>query len=746
MKSWIKRLLSPPVFEDADKTHTAQYLHYILLALFSLLIFILAVIAVTVATGTYEQLAFSLAIVFGIGILLIGMFYLNRRGRVRLASSIVLGVIGLGATLSASLFEGIYDSSLLIYFVLIVAAGLLLGRKAIPGVTLLLTLTSFFIAFADIVIFRRVTHPDYFAFRVAATTGMLFLLGMVFNLTIKRLDEAVTQARSELAERHRAEAAEHEQRLLAEGLLSTAIAMNSSLDFESLLDVIVDTLGTVIPHDASALAIIENESGQIVRFQGYRRFVVDTGPLVDLRIPLLEIADWIDLMPPGDLAPEASTQARDRWVSLVGGNWIRSHISAPIVVDGETVGFVAVDSGQPSFYTEQHSHLLSAFASQVSVALRNARLYRVLAKYNETLETAVETRTGELQRTTNRLETIVDSIAEGLVVMGREGDIQQINPAFTVMTYYQMADLVGREDRRFLMGMIEPEQTLADLTAALRNAAGWSGEVVIRNNDGSSFDAVLTVGPLRDGLGEAFGHVAIIRDISPIKEADRLKDRFLSIAAHELRTPLTSVLGFSEILLTREMGATRQKHFLEVVNQQAMVLKQILDDLLDIARLQAGRSVSIQPHVTSLSRIAQPVVEMYREISPSHRFVVSGFEAAPEVYCDPARISQVFQNLMSNAVKYSPEGGEVAIRCEAQPDRLRISVADHGLGISSEDREHLFEEFYRGEMVKSAIPGTGLGLRICKLIIEAHNGHLFVESVQGEGSTFTFTLPIVKVR
>ncbi len=227
-----------------------------------------------------------------------------------------------------------------------------------------------------------------------------------------------------------------------------------------------------------------------------------------------------------------------------------------------------------------------------------------------------------------------------------------------------------------------------------------------------------------------------------LEELNRLKTEFLSTAAHELRTPLTSIQGFSELLLTREFDANRQRHFLSLIEEHAIELGRLIDDLLDISRLEAKRKLTLNLELIDVAGLIQRTLEPFIEANPAHHFEVHGLEMYPSVQGDAFRLSQVVKNLLSNAVKYSPHGGTVSIYVRNESDCLTVTVQDHGIGMTPQQQAHLFEKFYRADASNTAIRGTGLGLAISKLIVELHGGHIWAESEYGAGTTVSFTLPL----
>ena len=228
-----------------------------------------------------------------------------------------------------------------------------------------------------------------------------------------------------------------------------------------------------------------------------------------------------------------------------------------------------------------------------------------------------------------------------------------------------------------------------------------------------------------------------------LKELDRMKSEFLSIAAHELRTPLTSILGFSEILLKRKLDEEKKNKFLKIINEESVSLSSLINDLLDLSRIESGIGFKIKKVPTEIKEVILENVDLFRAQTDKHTFKVNLPDDLVKIEADKDKISQVMENLISNAVKFSPQGGEITVSIEQSEEKAKISISDIGMGIPEKDLPHIFEKFYRADNAsRAAIGGTGLGLAIAKYIIESHGGEISVESKLGKGSTFSFTLPI----
>jgi PAS domain S-box-containing protein len=253
-----------------------------------------------------------------------------------------------------------------------------------------------------------------------------------------------------------------------------------------------------------------------------------------------------------------------------------------------------------------------------------------------------------------------------------------------------------------------------------------------------------TLRDLENEVGERKMAESLIREQNErLEELDRMKSEFLSTAAHELRTPLTSILGFSEILVKKKLDEKKQTRFLEIINKEAGDLADIVNDLLDISSIEAGTGFEIKKAPIQFKEVFLKSINLIKGQTDEHTFKVNIPHDLPKIEADKNRMYQVMENLLDNAVKFSPEGGEVTVSIEGGRDELKISVADEGIGIPEEELPHIFDRFYRASnATTAAIRGTGLGLGIVKYIIESHAGRILVQSKPGKGSTFSFTLPL----
>jgi PAS domain S-box-containing protein len=270
--------------------------------------------------------------------------------------------------------------------------------------------------------------------------------------------------------------------------------------------------------------------------------------------------------------------------------------------------------------------------------------------------------------------------------------------------------------------------------------------------------------PLRDARDRIIGTFGFSRDVTAqtraenmlaeqalqlmaqnkkLRELDRLKDEFIGMFSHELRTPLASILGYTEILMEDGVTGPDADHCVEVIDRNAKRLLRLTGDLQLLYQINSGQLPTEFGRADLAAIVAGVVAEMRPEAERKQIDLVLSATAVPHLAFDPTRIAQLLGNLLSNALKFTPDGGKVEVRLGTEGDQAVLSVADTGIGIPVADRDRIFERFFRTAIAKrQAIQGTGLGLTITRAIVAAHNGTITVESDEGRGSTFTVRLPL----
>jgi two-component system phosphate regulon sensor histidine kinase PhoR len=237
-----------------------------------------------------------------------------------------------------------------------------------------------------------------------------------------------------------------------------------------------------------------------------------------------------------------------------------------------------------------------------------------------------------------------------------------------------------------------------------------------------------------------------MQDITPLKELDRMKSDFVANVSHDLRTPLGAVQGYAEMLELAGPLTGDQGRFVQRILHQVETMTQLVESLLDLAKIEAGVEMEMAPCQLA-AVIAESVDQMSGPASlKPMQLRVAVPDDLPLVWGNGRRLGQIVNNLLDNAIKYTPSGSEVALRAGVVGNEIRVDVADQGTGIAADDLPHLFEKFYRARRSGSGPRGTGLGLSIARSIIAAHGGRIWAESTEGQGATFSFALPVWKDR
>ncbi len=557
-----------------------------------------------------------------------------------------------------------------------------------------------------------------------------------------------------IALRHQA-LIERDQRLLAEALVDTSLAINNTLDQQHILEAIMETVQQVVPFDTASIMLIEDGAATVMLHRGFGCFA----PGFDIGTMKLEIDDTPNLRKMVATCQPViidDTHTLSWWrVGNEVSDWIRSYLGMPICVGTEVIGFINLDSSRPNTFSPTDAQRLKVLATQVAIAINNARLYARERQHISDLEQRVQQRTEALQQSTERVEAILNNSSDAIIFTDREGRIQQANFTFDELLLYHPDDLLGQP-----LGFIVDTASDPVLTGHL-NSLQTAGrkiqfEVIARRKDGATFQAEMGLSPVRRG-DEISGIVCTVRDITPYKLAEEnlrlalkrerelgeLKSRFVVMASHEFRTPLATIQVAADVLrhYTERMTAEQREQSFDKIQQQVLHMTSMLDDILMVGRLDAG-VVQLNLIVVHVSAFLNEVVDDLRQSMTTHPIVLENGGSDIESAVDQKLLRQIITNLLSNAVKYSPDGCEVRCTLTCGADQFTFSVRDTGIGIPPEDRMHLFEVFHRGSNVDTR-PGSGLGLAITQQAVEMLGGTIVFESEVNQGSTFTVTIPVI---
>ena len=503
-------------------------------------------------------------------------------------------------------------------------------------------------------------------------------------------------------------------------LLSISRAMTARLDLPSLLGLILAKAVEILRGEAGLIALLSRDGELHIRASyGFPSHALQLfGPLL-IDLPLLRYPQW----------PVSDLYDRLQLVAASAGIALRQVVGLPLTSDDQPIGAIYVFRTRDTAFSADDRQVLSSFADQAAIAVRNATLYQRLAEEK------------------SRLDAIIENSADGILILDGQRYIQAINRTLADMTGWRPEEARGQP---------------CDRVIALRNAQGVNvcqtgcpldafgdqvklqaeGDIVRR--DGRRTSVSITYSPLYDEEGTLVNVIGSVHDVTRFREAEEMKAMFISVISHELKTPVALIKGYANTLRREDAdwdeGTTRES--LAIIEEESDRLDRLINNLLEASRIQAG-TLKLELSDVSIPRLAAKVVERLKVQADKHTLDLDFPSGFPPLLADEERLQQVFSNLVSNAIKYSPDGGTIRVGGRAYPDRVELYVSDQGIGIPRDKQSRLFEAFYRVDSgLGRRTQGMGLGLFLCKAIVEGHGGRIWVDTSGEKGTTFRFTLPL----
>jgi PAS domain S-box-containing protein len=513
--------------------------------------------------------------------------------------------------------------------------------------------------------------------------------------------------RSELFE------AERSARALSQQLARTGGALASELDPAAVLEEVVQQAPALLDAEASAVRTLEEEELVVSAASGE-----SADEIVGTRSPS---TSWLSGDVFQSLSPLALENAaaddrlRDADPIIAAG--YAAYLGVPLSgPEGAPVGVLSVYARRPRTWRPEEIEAMQALAANTSAALANAELYSRVSLEKE------------------RSVAILANIADGIVAVDRDGKVVLWNAAAEEITGVPQEEAIGRTTVDVLRHELE--------SGGDESRSGQRLVSILRGADEVWLS--LSEAVMRDPLGAVAGRIFAFRDISADRMVEEVKSDFVAAVSHELRTPLTSIYGFAETLLREDVpfGEEERRIFLGYIASESERLTEIVDQLLNVARLDAG-DLQVERGRIDVGSVVSEVVDTVE--ANGHRFEVDLPEEPLAAEADPDKVRQVFNILVENALRYSPRGGTVTVGARRNADRVEVRVADEGIGIPAAERERIFRKFYRAESAaRDGAAGTGLGLFIARELVTAMGGRIWVDSIEGEGSSFAFELPAAR--
>jgi PAS domain S-box-containing protein len=497
-------------------------------------------------------------------------------------------------------------------------------------------------------------------------------------------------------------------------LLEIARLLTQELDLEKLLQRILRVSIEMLAGQAGLIALKETDGWRVAAadkiqpaFLSYLEPLLSEGKLRELDVR--ELNRMLK-----DLTYTAS-------LGLLNGTGL------PLSAHGQVIGVIFIFRNYADVFTANDRVLLQSFADQAAVAVFNARLY------------------GQVNYEKQRMDALLDSAADGMLILGIDHTIERANAAFEKMTGQTRDQIVGRPHADIISWEHDPQGT----TLEQAEAEGWQlapqtplyveGDLV--RPMPPALPVGITYAPVLAEDGRLRNIVVSVRDITHFRTAEEIKSTFISIVSHELRTPVALIKGYASTLRRDDAKWDRAvvKDSLAVIEDEADRLTRMIDDLLDASRLQAG-GLSIQRADVALPVLAARVAERLGTQSSKHTILADFPAKFPVIVGDETRLEQVLSNLVSNSLKYAP-GGEIRISGTSAASQVTVCVTDQGPGIDARDMQHIFERFYRSSNAVKQTKGAGLGLYLARAIVEAHGGRMWADPKVAVGARICFSLP-----
>jgi PAS domain S-box-containing protein len=497
-------------------------------------------------------------------------------------------------------------------------------------------------------------------------------------------------------------------------LLEIVRALTQELDLDKLLTRILRISIEMLAGQAGIIALHESGVWRVVAAHGIpAAFLSYLEPLLAeekaAELNLIELNRMLK-----DLTYTAS-------MGLLNG------VGIPLATHGRTIGVIFIFRSYPDLFSANDKLLLQSFADQAAIAVFNARLY------------------GQVSYEKQRLDALLDSAADGILILNADRTIERCNIAFERLFGQPRAEIQLKPHSEIIRWARRPE----GLTLEEAETAGWPltsnaylyVEGDLKRPEPPNLPIGITYAPLLAADGTLRNVVVTVRDITKFRTAEEIKNTFVSIVSHELKTPVALIKGYVSTL--RREDAKWDKNIvrdsLAVIEEEADHLASMIEDLLDASRLQAG---GLTPNLADilLPNLVERQAERFRTQTDRHTIQVDFPSKFPIILADEDRIAQVISNLISNAIKYSPNG-EIRISGVVRPERVIVCVSDQGPGIDPGDIPYVFGRFYRSEKAVRKTKGAGLGLYLAKAIVEAHGGRIWVDPHPGKGASICFSLP-----
>jgi PAS domain S-box-containing protein len=448
-------------------------------------------------------------------------------------------------------------------------------------------------------------------------------------------------------------------------------------------------------------------------------------PLINYLLSVKDVAvvDEIKALMDRDINP-GEKEKMEKIIAELG--FFKAVIAVPAFSRDKLVGILFLGeklSGEP--YSPDDLELLLNMTSEAGIAIENAKLYR------------------DITQTRDYLNNLIQKSGDAIITLDVEGRVLTYNQGAQDIFGYEEKEMIGRQLLAAPQG--DFQETVARLA---QGETILNLETNLRHKNGTEIPLLLTASPIHDAEGKIVGSFVIMKNIAELKKVDLMKNEFLSIVSHELRTPLTPIKGYLALLLAGQMGKLepKQKEALEIITGQSNHLQNLLDSVIDLSRIEAGKPPELEKEPLFLRNLVAESVSALKSAFDIKGIKLSvAYQSEPvAIMGDRKKLLRMVANLLENSLKFTPSGGEVSITISKDDQSIKFVIADTGIGLAANNLRKIFDRFFQVDSSYTRqAGGIGMGLAIAKEIVESHGGRLWAESEGlGHGSRFSFTLPI----
>ncbi len=503
-------------------------------------------------------------------------------------------------------------------------------------------------------------------------------------------------------------------------LLEISRAITQELDLSSVLARILHISMEMLAGQAGLIALRERQVGwRVAVSQGIPpAFLRQLEPLLGT-VPEHEEPTLYELPEINRLLQNLTRAAS---LGLLAG------VALPLIARNKVIGILFIFRNYLGVFSSNDKALLQSFADQAAIAVQNAQLYT------------------QIRDEEQRIAALLDSLADGILILASDHTVEHCNPALTRMLGRAAEEIRGAKHEEVIRWAEQKD----GMSLEQAEVGGWPltpnatlyVEGDLERPGKPSLPVGVTYAPLLSPDGLLLNVIASVRDITRFREAEELKSTFVSVISHELKTPVALIKGYVSTLRREDVNWDREviADSLTIIEEEADHLTELIENLLDASRLQAG-ALAINSSDVDLGTLARRIAERFRIQSNRHQIIVDFPADFPIILGDDDRLAQVFSNLISNAIKYSPDGGEIRILGQAHPQQVVVCVSDQGPGIAIGDIPYVFDRFYRASDASRTTKGAGLGLYLARAVVEAHGGRIWVDPKPGAGARICFSLP-----